>query len=213
MLLDRLERNLAEMATFARAAGVKLRPHAKTHKCLEIARRQIALGACGLSVATVGEAEILTAPTTAAGAGGPDVTDVFIAYPLWLAEDLVPRLGTIADRARVTVGADSTAAVERLARLAGRVGVMVEVDCGLARTGVPPVLAARVAKAADRVGLEVAGVFTFPGHSYGPGAAPTATADEASPWPQPRPRWRRLGSTSERSGGSTPTARLIRPGP
>jgi D-serine deaminase-like pyridoxal phosphate-dependent protein len=212
VLLERLERNLEEMEAFASAAGVRLRPHAKTHKCLEIARRQVALGACGLSVATVGEAEVFTAPT-AAGAGDPDVTDVFIAYPLWPTEDLVARLGAIAERARVTVGADSTAAVERLARLAGRVEVMVEVDCGLGRTGVPPALAASVAEGADRVGLEVAGAFTFPGHSYGPGAASTAAADEASALAAAATTLAASGfEARERSGGSTPSARHIRPG-
>jgi D-serine deaminase-like pyridoxal phosphate-dependent protein len=213
VLLERLERNLAEMAAFAEATAVRLRPHAKTHKCLEIARRQLALGASGLSVATVGEAEIFTAPSTAAAAGTPAVTDVFIAYPLWAGDDLVPRLGAIADRARVTVGADSTAGVERLAQLAGRVRVMVEVECGLGRTGVPPASAASVAEGADRVGLEVAGVFTFPGHSYGPGAASTAAADEASALAAAAAALAASGFEGrERSGGSTPSARLIRPG-
>jgi D-serine deaminase-like pyridoxal phosphate-dependent protein len=212
VLLERLERNLAGMAAFARVAGVRLRPHAKTHKCLEIARRQVALGAAGLSVATVGEAEILTARTNAAGPG-PDVADVFIAYPVWPADDLVARLGTIADRARVIVGADSSAAVARLARLAGRVEVMIEVDCGLARTGVRPASAAGVAEDAARVGLEVAGVFTFPGHSYGPGAAPAAAADEADALATAAATLAAAGfEASERSGGSTPSARLIQPG-
>jgi len=89
---DRLERNLAGMAGFAARAGVALRPHAKTHKCLPIAGRQLALGARGLSVATVGEAEIL-AGRAGAGNGGPGLEDVFIAYPLWPAPDLVTQLG------------------------------------------------------------------------------------------------------------------------
>ena len=83
---DRLEHNLAAMATFADAIGVALRPHAKTHKCLEIARRQMLLGARGLSVATVGEAEILTSDRSAPS--GSEVDDVFVAYPLWPADDL-----------------------------------------------------------------------------------------------------------------------------
>src|SRR2546428_13267145 len=57
--LDALDRNIAKMAEFARAAGVRVRPHAKTHKSTAIALRQIALGAVGQCVQNVGEAEVL----------------------------------------------------------------------------------------------------------------------------------------------------------
>src|SRR5579871_1479385 len=57
--LEILERNLARMAEFARARGIGLRPHAKTHKCAEIARRQIVAGAVGICAAKLGEAEAL----------------------------------------------------------------------------------------------------------------------------------------------------------
>jgi D-serine deaminase-like pyridoxal phosphate-dependent protein len=209
---DRLERNLAGMAGFAARAGVALRPHAKTHKCLPIAGRQLALGARGLSVATVGEAEIL-AGRAGAGNGGPGLEDVFIAYPLWPAPDLVTRLGGLADRVSVTVGTDSAAAARCLAPLAGRVRVMVEVDCGLGRSGVRPAAAAGIARAAQRAGLEVAGVFTFPGHSYTPGAAAHAAADEAAALAEAAAGLADAGfAAGERSGGSTPSARLARPG-
>ena len=59
--LDRFERNIQKMAAHIAAAGKKLRPHAKTHKCPEIARRQIAAGAVGVCVAKVGEAEVMAA--------------------------------------------------------------------------------------------------------------------------------------------------------
>jgi 3-hydroxy-D-aspartate aldolase len=57
--LDLLESNLARMAQRVRQSGKKIRPHAKAHKCVEIARRQIEHGACGISVATVAEAELM----------------------------------------------------------------------------------------------------------------------------------------------------------
>ena len=57
--LDKMERNLEEMAAHARSRGVLLRPHTKTHKMPEIARRQMALGAAGLTVAKPGEAEVM----------------------------------------------------------------------------------------------------------------------------------------------------------
>src|SRR6476659_4021810 len=59
--LDRFERNVEKMAAYVKAAGKELRPHAKTHKCPEIARRQIAAGAVGVCVAKVGEAEVMAA--------------------------------------------------------------------------------------------------------------------------------------------------------
>src|SRR5829696_1537366 len=104
---DVLEANLVAMAVHALDHGVALRPHAKTHKCLEIARRQLALGAVGLTVATVGEAEIF------ADAG---FTDLFIAYPVWAAGARGPRLHGLADRVALRVGVDSTEGVELLAR-------------------------------------------------------------------------------------------------
>lgn len=208
---DRLDRNLAGMAAFAAGLGVALRPHAKTHKCPQIVRRQMALGARGLSVATVGEAEILAGK--AAGQAGPEAEDIFIAYPLWPAADLLTRLGELAGRVRVTVGTDSTAAAGHLAPLAGRVRVMVEVDCGLGRTGVPPADAAHIARAAQQAGLEVSGVFTFPGHSYQPGAAAAAAADEAAAIAEAAAGLAAAGFENvERSGGSAPSARLARPG-
>ena len=71
--LDRTDSRIAAMAAFMRGRGIALRPHAKTHKSVEMARRQIAAGATGLTVATIGEAEVF------ADAGLPDL---FIAYPL-----------------------------------------------------------------------------------------------------------------------------------
>src|SRR3970282_1946281 len=59
--LDRFERNVQKMAAHVKAAGKKLRPHAKTHKCPEIDRRPVAAGAVGVCVAKVGEAEVMAA--------------------------------------------------------------------------------------------------------------------------------------------------------
>src|SRR5207237_1112597 len=80
--LDRLDDNIARWAAFAREAGVKLRPHGKTHKCVEIARRQIEAGAVGLTLAKIGEAEVMAQ----AGVG-----DIFLAYEVIGAPKL-PRL-------------------------------------------------------------------------------------------------------------------------
>jgi D-serine deaminase-like pyridoxal phosphate-dependent protein len=200
---DALEGNLVAMADRARDHGLALRPHAKTHKCLEIARRQVALGAVGLTVATVGEAEVF------ADAG---FTDLFIAYPLWAAGARGRRLCALAERVTLRVGADSAAGVEVLARALARTEaeVVVEVDSGHHRTGVAPGSAGQVAATAHRHGLGVAGVFTFPGHSYQPGRPEQAAADEARALQEADAALRQAGlGAGLRSGGSTPTAALV----
>ncbi|WP_308202084.1 alanine racemase [Rathayibacter rubneri] len=98
-----LDRNIAATAARARDRGLALRPHAKTHKSLEIARRQLAAGAVGLTVATVSEAEVFAA-------GGCD--DLFIAYPLWLDAERAGRLRRVLRTARVRIGVDSAASAE-----------------------------------------------------------------------------------------------------
>jgi D-serine deaminase-like pyridoxal phosphate-dependent protein len=200
---DVLEVNLAAMASHARDLGVALRPHAKTHKCVPIAHRQLALGAVGLTVATVSEAEVF------ADAG---CTDLFIGYPLWAVGARAERLRGLAERVALRVGADSAEGVEVLGRaLAGtEAEVVIEIDSGHHRTGVPPALAGPVALAAQRAGLRVAGVFTFPGHGYGPGQRERAAGDEARALGEAAGSLRVAGVAAElRSGGSTPTAALL----
>src|SRR5665648_390688 len=86
--VDVLERNLQRMTSSAQARGLARRPHVKTHKCLEIARRQVDLGAAGLTVATISEAEVFAA------AG---FEDLFIAYPVWASGRRARRLRALAD--------------------------------------------------------------------------------------------------------------------
>ena len=197
--LDVLTRNLTGAAQRAASAGLRLRPHAKTHKTPEIARRQLGLGASGLTVATVGEAEVF------ADAG---VTDLFVAYPIWAAGSRGRRLRAVAERVALRVGVDSAEAAELLgAALAGTgAQVLVEIDSGMHRSGVAPDRAAEVAAAADRAGLAVAGVFTFPGHSYAPGAGAPAAADESAALAAAAKSLRDNGfEVREISGGSTPS--------
>lgn len=203
---DRLGANLASMQAAADRRGLALRPHAKTHKCAAVARHQIALGACGLTVATVGEAEHFAA------AG---VDDLFIAYPLWADARRGSRLATLARRVRLLVGVDSVAGARALGRTLGRVGgpslpaAVVEVDSGQHRSGVAPGRAGLIARAAADAELEVAGVFTFPGHAYGPGAPPGAAADEARALDEASTALADAGLPCPiRSGGSTPTAAM-----
>ena len=159
--LDVLERNLARMAERARAAGVRLRPHAKTHKVPELGRMQIALGAAGLSLAKVGEAEVF------AGFG---FADLFLAYPIVGAER-ARRLLALSDRLRISVGVDSLEGARSLSDVfhaaRRRLDVVLKIDCGLHRVGVEPEDAPALARAvADLPGVSVAGIFTHAGQAY-----------------------------------------------
>ena len=196
-----LERNLEGMAARSAAAHLGLRPHAKTHKSPEIARRQLTAGAVGLTVATIGEAEVFA----------QDCADLFIAYPLWVVAADAERLRALADRARITVGCDSVEAARRLSRLP--VEVAVEVDSGHHRSGVQPAQAGELAARISELGLRVRGVFTFPGHSYFPGAAATAADDEAAALAVASASLAAaLVPARLVSGGSTPSAGFSRAG-
>ncbi|MFJ2716857.1 alanine racemase [Streptomyces sp. NPDC087437] len=208
--VDVLERNITRMSAAARSGGFTVRPHAKAHKCLEIARRQLDAGAAGLTVATVGEAEVFAR-------GG--VSDLFIAYPLWVDDAKARRLLRLAESVALRVGADSVESVQRLGRAlrgaARPVQVMVEIDCGHHRTGVVPENAVAIGQAAVDAGLEVTGVFTFPGHGYGhdPQARERAARDEEQALGDAADALRAVGIAAPvLSGGSTPTAGRWRPG-
>jgi D-serine deaminase-like pyridoxal phosphate-dependent protein len=130
--LDAFERNLDLMANAVRGAGVALRPHAKSHKCPDIALAQIERGAIGICCQKVGEAEAFVA------AG---VRDVLVTNEI-VGEAKLARLAAMASRAKVGVLADDAAAVRHIgaaARAAGvSIDVLVEIDVGAHRCGVAP---------------------------------------------------------------------------
>lgn len=198
---QRVEHNIAAMAAHAASERIALRPHAKTHKSPVVAELQRSAGAVGHAVATIGEAEVLAAH---------GALDLFVAYPLWADGDLGSRIATLAERTRLCIGADSVAGIGRLRAAAGArasLEVLVEIDCGLHRSGIAPVDAGAVAVAAKEAGFGVRGVFTFPGHSYGPGAAQGAIADEERALVEASAAVEAAGIPCEvRSGGSTPTS-------
>jgi D-serine deaminase-like pyridoxal phosphate-dependent protein len=171
--LDRLEANLRRMAAHAAALGVALRPHVKTHKCLEIGERQRALGARGITVSTLHEARVF------AEHGFDDITWAFPVIPSRLEEARAiseqTTLGLVVD------SADSLAAVERLGH---PFAVWLEVDCGYHRAGVDPcadesVEIARTIHASPV--LRFAGILTHSGqayHAFAPGARAEAAEQE-----------------------------------
>lgn len=160
--LDILERNLQRMQEKARKARVNLRPHIKTHKCVEIASKQKQLGATGITVSTFYEAEVF------AKAGFNDIT---WAFPLPLVyAGLVARFPS---STTVRVVLDSTEAMTSLEKAAkehnAHVHVWLKVDCGYHRAGVDPnsKLAEDLVRslAASRT-LKFDGLLTHAGHSY-----------------------------------------------
>ncbi|MFJ9455510.1 alanine racemase [Kitasatospora sp. NPDC101447] len=202
--LEVLERNIERMAAALRARGLRLRPHAKTHKMPEIAARQLAAGAVGLTVATIGEAEVFAEH---------GATDLFIAYPLWIGPRQAERLRRLAGTARIAIGVDSVEAAEAAGRhlgsAAGDIEAVVEIDSGHHRSGVLPEQAVVVARAAAAAGLRVGGVFTFPGHSYAPGMPAKAVEEEQQALGRAAGLLAAAGFEITRvSGGSTPTAEL-----
>jgi D-serine deaminase-like pyridoxal phosphate-dependent protein len=175
--LDRLDANIRRMAALATAAGVRLRPHAKTHKLVEVARRQLAAGCDGLTVAKLGEAELLA---------GHGVDDLLIAYPLWGPRKW-ERLCRLAESAEVRVAADSYEVFAGISAAAASRGlsipVRIELDTGFGRCGVQS--AAEAMALAQRLskldGVRLVGVISFAGQTYaagreGVGAAAAADA-------------------------------------
>src|SRR5262249_30375546 len=131
--LDRFDRNVAKMAAHVRAVGKKLRPHAKTHKCPQIALRQLAAGAIGVCVAKVSEAEVMAA------AG---VNNLLITTEVVGAEKIGRLLQVLDRRPETLVVVDHPDNVKELGQAMERAGrvlnVLVDVDVGGRRTGVQP---------------------------------------------------------------------------
>lgn len=214
--LDILQRNIDRMAAVVEGKGMNLRPHVKTHKIPQIAALQLAAGAVGLTVATIGEAEIFV---------DHGATDVFIAYPLWVTPHHARRLIQLSATARVAIGTDSVEATramgKALSNARDKIEILVEIDSGHHRSGVSPSAAVEVARSAAEAGLRVTGVFTFPGHSYAPGMPVKAADQEQEALAEAAKLVGAAGfEVSRISGGSTPTASLthasvateIRPG-
>ena len=143
--LDAFEHNLDTLRAMVSGLGVCVRPHAKSHKCPEIARQQLARGAVGICCQKVSEAEAFVR-------GG--ITDVTIVNEIVGAPKLA-RLARLARQARIAVAVDDALNVDEVDRAAGDAGVtldvLVEVDVGLQRCGVEPgppaiALATRVAR-------------------------------------------------------------------
>jgi D-serine deaminase-like pyridoxal phosphate-dependent protein len=170
--LDAMHRNLNRMAEFARKHGVRWRPHAKMHKSVALARLQMQAGACGVCVQKISEAEALAA-------GG--LTDIFISNQV-VAPAKLARVATLAHRlaqegGRLAIAVDHAEGIDRLARamntaraasgVAAVIDVLVEIDVGQGRCGVPPgpAAAALVHQVRRHPALRFAGLQAYQGRA------------------------------------------------
>lgn len=152
-----VENNLLRWQSRCDRIGLKNRPHAKTHKMTALAHRQIALGAAGITVQKLGEAEVM------ADAG---ITDILVTFNI-VGGAKLSRLAALARAADILVTADCPQVVDGLAAAADAgapVGVLVECDTGGARTGVQsPDDAAQLAlRISSAPHLSFRGIATFP---------------------------------------------------
>jgi D-serine deaminase-like pyridoxal phosphate-dependent protein len=203
---SRVERNLDRMQSAVASRGMRLRPHAKTHKSVALARMQIGRGAVGICCAKLGEAEVF------ADAG---IEDIRLPYPLNPVN--ADRVLALLDRTRLSFIVDHLEVARGWSRAvhgAGRtVDVLVKVDVGFHRCGIDPDGAAAhvVAQVAEMPGLRFRGLLSHAGHGYGAASEAELEAVAASE----ATILRELASSAAEFGpfvdeisvGATPTAR------
>lgn len=204
----RLVANIARVQAIADGRGVRLRPHIKTHKCLEIGRAQLARGAVGFTCSKTEEAAVFVDD------GAPSVT---VAYPIVdpaKAAALMARAKSRGTDLRFIADGDAT--VDALAAAAARegvtVGVFVKIDVGLHRVGLEvgdPRLVPLARRIAGTKGLRLAGILSHAGHAYGGGDAAGVRAiarAEAALMVEAKAALEAAGlAVPEVSVGSTPT--------
>lgn len=195
--LDAFEANLSRMVEQVRRCGKALRPHAKAHKCVEIAKRQLAAGACGACVATLAEAELMAK-------GG--ITGLLLTSPV---ADPAKIARIAATGAMVVV--DHIQQVEWYQNAGGKIDVLVDLDVGDHRTGARSLAQAlEIAEAVDRASnLNLRGLqaYSVVGSHASPDQERTRVSQEVfAHAAETRDAMARKGlSTEILSGGSTGT--------
>ena len=159
--LDAMERNIATMATHFAGRSARLRPHFKTPKPPEVARRQLAAGAIGITVAKLGEAEVLFD----AGLG-----PILMANQVVGAQKIDRLMALLARGADITVAVESEFNIDELAAGARRSGqtpaAIIEVDSGMHRCGTAhPAETVRLAQQLQAAGIRYRGIMGYEGHA------------------------------------------------
>jgi len=157
--MAKAQHNIDKMQAYVDEHGMKLRPHTKTHKSLLMSQAQLKAGAAGLTVAKVGEGEVMQQ------AGN----DMLLAYPA-LDPARTGRIAELAKKNTMRVAVDSSYAVKAIASETARagveVGILVDIDYGFHRTGVQTIEEAlEIAQVVEKTpGVHLDGIFTYPGH-------------------------------------------------
>jgi D-serine deaminase-like pyridoxal phosphate-dependent protein len=209
VLIDhtRAMNNIARVQALATEAGVRLRPHAKTHKSPIVARWQLDAGAVGIACAKIGEAEVFV------DAG---VKDIRLPYPVNPAN--APRLLPLMDRAAISIIVDHPAVArgwsEAMQRAGRRLDVLIKVDVGFHRCGIDPGAdpLGFITATASLPGLRLRGLLSHAGHAYHAASEDALRAiarDEAALLADLRQRAAASGiALDEISVGATPTLRF-----
>lgn len=205
---DIMQRNINAMQQVADDAGVKLRPHTKTHKTPLIAQLQEKAGAKGITVAKLGEAEVMEQD---------GLNNILVAFPLQGAPKM-ERMLKLAERNNLIVSLDSHKVAQDISDAAAAKGtkiqVYVEVDTGLGRVGVAHHEGTRelVRDVVKLPGIDFLGIMTHAGHTY-----KAKSREEIQQFGREEGEWmvetadliRKDGiEVREVSVGSTPTARV-----
>jgi D-serine deaminase-like pyridoxal phosphate-dependent protein len=207
--LHRLKSNIAAMQSLATRAGVRLRPHAKTHKSPVIARWQIEAGAVGICCAKLGEAEVF------ADAG---IADIRLPYPVHPSN--AARVLALQDRTRLSIIVDDLGVARAwshaMTAAGRRLDVLIKVDVGFHRCGInayAPDAVDTIRSVAGLPGVRLLGLLSHAGHGY---TSASAADLEAVAWSEIETmtslawRAREAGvEIAEISVGATPTARFI----
>lgn len=198
-----VDANIQRMQGYATQHSLRLRPHTKTHKSLVMAHKQISAGASGLTVAKVGEAEVMSR----------ECDSLLIAYPA-IGKERLRRTTDLAKRINVLMAIDSPEAAQLIgdaAQAAGvKINILVDIDVGFHRTGLSDLEAIiQLAQCVDRnPALQVQGIMCFPGHLL-PSDGDQAWTTYADSVGEVIQTLQRSGiCTDIISGGSTPTAML-----
>lgn len=201
--LPTVHRNVSRLVSYANAHKLNVRPHTKTHKSAEVARIQLAAGARGLTVAKVGEAEVMREASD----------DLLIAYPL-VDNARISRACELAATCTLRVAIDSSHAAAALSSHASAkgvtIGILVDLDVGFHRTGLQsPEATLQLAQQVDRLpGLRLDGLFTYPGHLFMSANNQQGHLDRIDQLMiEARELWKQSGLAMPIvSGGSTPTS-------
>jgi D-serine deaminase-like pyridoxal phosphate-dependent protein len=167
----KLMHNLDKAQATTKGYRAGLRPHFKAHKCLRIAKLQIGVGAVGITCATLDQASLLA---------DNGVTEILVAYPVIVDQANRALVERLCSERGVTLGISSMEGARRLAeiRVSRPMKIAIEVDVGCKRTGVHPYEVAVLARTVLDLGLQLVGIFDYPGHGYMPGQSERAASDE-----------------------------------